>query len=116
MTQSAKAQIIQLDSLEALSCPCGSTRRGFFNIPNPLASVHIVEISADSRPHYHKKTTEIYVVLDGEGFIELDGQKHPIKRLSAVYIPPFCRHRAIGKLQILNIPIPPFDPADEWFD
>jgi hypothetical protein len=27
-----------------------------------------------------------------------------------------CRHRAVGKLRIVNICIPPFDPADEWFD
>ena len=27
-----------------------------------------------------------------------------------------CRHRAIGKLKIVNIPIPAFDEADEWFD
>ncbi len=27
-----------------------------------------------------------------------------------------CRHRAIGKMKIVNIPIPAFDPHDEWFD
>jgi len=26
------------------------------------------------------------------------------------------RHRAIGKMKIVNIPIPAFDPHDEWFD
>jgi hypothetical protein len=31
-------------------------------------------------------------------------------------IKPGCRHRAIGKLKILNIPIPAFDPDDEFFD
>lgn len=78
--------------------------------------MHLVEIKADAIAHYHKKTTEIYIVLEGEGFIELDGQTVPVKPLSAVYIPPFCRHRAVGKLKILNIPIPPFDPSDEWID
>jgi len=27
-----------------------------------------------------------------------------------------CRHRAIGKLRIVNIPVPAFDANDEWFD
>jgi hypothetical protein len=31
-------------------------------------------------------------------------------------IKPGCRHRAVGDLRILNIPVPAFDPADEWFD
>jgi len=26
------------------------------------------------------------------------------------------RHRAVGKMKIVNIPIPAFDPDDEWFD
>jgi hypothetical protein len=25
-------------------------------------------------------------------------------------------HRAIGKMKIVNIPIPAFAPHDEWFD
>jgi hypothetical protein len=25
-------------------------------------------------------------------------------------------HRAIGKMKIVNIPIPAFDPHDEWFN
>jgi hypothetical protein len=26
------------------------------------------------------------------------------------------RHRAVGRMTILNVVVPPFDPADEWFD
>ena len=29
---------------------------------------------------------------------------------------PGCRHRAVGRLKIINIPIPAFDSGDEWFD
>lgn len=75
-----------------------------------------MKLKEDTVPHYHKKTTEIYVVLEGEGYVELDGQRIPVKPFTAVYIPPMCRHRAIGNLEILNIPIPPFDPEDEWID
>ena len=30
--------------------------------------------------------------------------------------PPGVRHRAVGRMTILNVVVPPFDPADEWFD
>ncbi len=80
------------------------------------ASVHLVDIEKDSATHYHKAMTEIYVVLEGEGEIELDGRKFPVKPMTAIYIRPGCRHRAIGKLRLLNIPIPAFDPKDEWMD
>jgi len=26
------------------------------------------------------------------------------------------RHRAVGRLKIINVPVPAFDEADEWFD
>jgi hypothetical protein len=26
------------------------------------------------------------------------------------------RHRAIGRMKVLNVPIPAFDINDEWFD
>jgi mannose-6-phosphate isomerase-like protein (cupin superfamily) len=75
-----------------------------------------VEIEADARTHYHKKTTEIYVILEGTGEMELDGEKVPVRPMTSIMIKPGCRHRAIGRLKILNIAIPKFEPADEWFD
>jgi mannose-6-phosphate isomerase-like protein (cupin superfamily) len=78
--------------------------------------MHIVDIEEDARAHYHKKLTEIYFVLEGTGHIELDGKKVPIKPLTAVFIKPLCRHRAIGRMRIINVCIPAFDEQDEWFD
>ena len=49
------------------------------------------------------------MVLEGEGFIELDGERVPAKPMTAVFIKPGCRHRAVGQMKIINIPIPAFD-------
>jgi mannose-6-phosphate isomerase-like protein (cupin superfamily) len=108
--------VVQLDELPERACPCGTARRAFADEPGSVASAHVVEIKRDSTTHYHRRTTEIYVVLEGCGHIELDGVAHPLKPLSAVYIPPGCRHRAVGPLKILNIPIPAFDSKDEFED
>ncbi len=97
-------------------CPCGSARRAFATDDNSVATLHVVDISADSRVHYHKKMTEIYLVLEGEGHMELDGERVPVKPMTSIFIKPGCRHRAVGNMRIVNIPIPAFDPADEWFD
>jgi mannose-6-phosphate isomerase-like protein (cupin superfamily) len=109
-------QIAQLSELPSERCPCGFTRRAFADSSENAASLHLVEIEADSQTHYHKNMTEIYLVLEGEGQMELDGQLFPLKPMTAVYIKPGCRHRAIGRLKIVNIPVPAFDPNDEWFD
>jgi mannose-6-phosphate isomerase-like protein (cupin superfamily) len=108
--------IAHLDEIPATRCPCGFARRAFADVPNSLASIHMVDIESDSRTHYHKNMTEIYLVLEGEGEMELDGKRFPVRPMTAVYIHPGCRHRAMGKLKIINIPIPAFDEKDEWFD
>lgn len=109
--------VADLAEIEPVACPCGQARRAFADVPwNTLATVHLTEISKDSRVHYHKKMTEIYTVLEGEGHLELDGEIIPLKPLTTVMIRPGCRHRAVGKLKLLIVPMPPFDPADEFED
>lgn len=112
----ANYRIAQLDEIPALDCPCGKARRAFADAANRVATVHLTDISKDSKTHYHKTMTEVYIVLEGEGTIELDGKSFALKPLTSVMIHPGCRHRARGSLRILNIPIPAFDPEDEHFD
>ena len=112
--QHGGVRLTQLDALDPVACPCGQARRAFAREANGLATVHLTEISKDSRAHYHQRTTEFYVVLDGEGTLEADGVCYPLRPLTAVMIPPGCVHRAVGNLRILNVPIPAFDPADEF--
>ncbi|HZZ70678.1 MAG TPA: cupin domain-containing protein [Pirellulales bacterium] len=109
-------RLAQLDELPATACPCGTTRRAFSAPDNPVATMHLLDVKVDAQVHYHQNLTEIYLVLAGTGHLELDGELVPVKPLTAILIKPGCRHRAIGKLQIINVPIPAFDPADEWFD
>ena len=108
--------LVQMDDIEALPCPCGSAKRAFTDEPGGIASLHVTRICADSRTHYHKNMTELYYVLEGEGRMELDGQSFPLRPGAAIMIRPGCRHRAVGDLNVLIVPIPAFDPDDEWFD
>ncbi len=111
-------QVAELAALEPVRCPCGWARRAFADVPGAPLSVHRVEIATDAVAHYHKTHTETYYVLECEpgAAIELNGALTPVKPGVAVLIPPLVRHRAVGKMVILNVVVPPFDPADEWFD
>lgn len=112
----AKYQVEQLDEIPAKTCPCGQSRRAFAESKDGVASIHLVDIDRDAKTHYHKKLHEIYLILEGEGHLELDGEMVPVKPMTTVMIKPGCRHRAVGNLKIVNIPVPSFDPDDEWFD
>ncbi len=109
-------QLEQMDQMSPIACSCGYTRRAFVDDPDQTATLHLLDVQADAKVHYHKELTEIYFILEGEGFMELDGELIPVKPYSAVLIKPGCRHRAVGKLRVSLTAIPAFDPEDEWFD
>ena len=108
--------VAQLDNIETIHCPCGFTRRAFTQDEDQSATIHLLDVQVDARTHYHKKITEIYLILEGEGQMELDGEVLPVKPMTSVMIKPGCRHRAIGELKVIIVAMPAFDPQDEWFD
>lgn len=112
----ANYMIAHFDDIDAVKCPCGLSKRAFVDKDNPTATMHVVDIQQDAQVHYHKNLTELYFILEGSGHMELDGQQVPVKPFTAILIKPGCRHRAVGKMKIINVPIPAFDPQDEWFD
>ena len=76
----------------------------------PAAWVHAVDISG-AKPHYHKKSTELYYVLAGEGSVLVGGAEHAVQRGSMIHIPPGTVHAARGQMRVLVIGIP--DIADD---
>jgi mannose-6-phosphate isomerase-like protein (cupin superfamily) len=108
-------KIARFDEIDAVQCPCGFSRRAFADSDNTTATMHLVDIEEDAKVHYHKKLTEVYLILEGSGEMELDGKRIPVEPFTAIFIQPGCRHRAVGKMKIVNVCIPPFDPEDEWF-
>src|SRR4030042_1455212 len=102
--------IAQMDEIAPARCPCGLSRRAFVSPGNNVATLHVVDITIDARTHYHKKLTELYYILetDGEAFMELNRILIPVRPNTAIFIKPGTRHRAGGKMKIINIPIPSF--------
>lgn len=107
--------IAQLDEIEPKRCSCGITRRAFVDESGGQLSVHLLQVQ-NAVTHHHQVATELYVVLEGVGEVELDGVRHPARPMSAFLIRPGCRHRAIGDLKTLVICLPAADDTDEYFD
>lgn len=93
---------------------CGLRRDLTLSVTGEPLWFHFLRIQ-DARKHSHRRTTEYYFVVDGDGFIELDDDRVAISRGDLVVIPPGTRHDAIpgegGELQVLIIAVP--DPDDE---
>lgn len=107
---------VELAGMPVNECCCGTVRRAFATGEDSPASVHLLELGEEPTCHYHKKTTEIYLILEGEGHLELDGELIPVAPMTAVMIKPGCRHRGVGKLKLLNISVPKYDPQDFFYE
>lgn len=111
-------QFVDFAALPGVPCPCGTARRAFADVADYPATVHVTEIADDARVHYHREHTETYYILECEpdAAIRLDEEVLPVHPGCCILIPPGVRHRAIGRMKIINIVVPKFDPADEHFD
>ena len=78
------------------------------------AWVHAVDIDG-AREHYHKRATELYYVLEGEGVVVLDGEEHSVRKGSLVHIPPGVVHGARGRMRVLVTGIPDIGDDDIFF-
>ena len=116
MSGGSRPQIVSLPALQPVPCPCGLARRAFAGQADFPGTVHLTEITQDAQTHYHRRQTEVYVILEcGEdAAIELDGELKPVRPLDAILIPPGVRHRGVGRMRVLIVCSPAFDPADEF--
>lgn len=113
-----RCQVVDFSTIPGVPCPCGTARRAFADVAEFPGTVHVTEIATDARLHYHRRLTETYYILecDDRATIELDDQIIPVRPGVCVVIPPGVRHRAVGKMKVLIVVLPKFDPDDEWFD
>lgn len=89
--------------------------------------VHINEINVDSGPgeiHYHKKSENIYVVLEGCLEVVVEGERHLLHKNDFGFVPPGLIHTAgnagtHGVCKVIEIYAPAgpdFHVVDSWPD
>lgn len=111
-------EIADFANIQGVACPCGTARRAFAEVEDYPGTVHVTEISVDARLHYHKRLTETYYFLEcgPDAQIQLNDDIIDVHPGMCILIRPGVRHRAIGKMKVLIVVLPKFDPNDEWFD
>ena len=111
-------ELVRFDDLPGVPCPCGTARRAFADTEDFPGTIHVTEISADARLHYHQRLTETYYFLECESGakMQLNEEFIGVQPGDCILIRPGTRHRAIGQMKVLIVVYPKFDETDEWFD
>lgn len=78
------------------------------------AFAHAVDVDG-TREHYHRRSAELFYVLDGDGQVSLDGQEHLVRKGSIVHIPPGVIHSARGRMRVLVVGVPWIADEDIYY-
>lgn len=113
------------DQAEAFTTLDGSTIRVLLDarlggaFKQSLAEATLAAGTATQR-HYHARTEEIYVVLEGGGEIEVGGERRTVGPGDAILIPPRAWHEIRadedGELRFLCCCAPQYSDEDTFFE
>ncbi|MHB0956372.1 MAG: cupin domain-containing protein [Pirellulaceae bacterium] len=111
-------ELVDFTQVSPVECPCGWARRALADVLDFPGTIHVTEIGADAQRHYHQRLTETYYVLECEpdAHLLLNDDVIPLRPGVCVMIRPGTWHQAVGRMKVLIVVIPKFDPLDEWFD
>ena len=119
ITRVAGCPTVDFAEITPVPCPCGQARRGFAGVPDFPGTIHVTR---NQRRRSHTLSQDTYRNLLHSGNVapdaglELNGQWLDVFPGRCVVIPPGVRHQAVGKMKVLIVVLPEFDPHDEWFD
>jgi len=111
-------QVESLASAESFTTKDGSTIRELHHTGVQSLAEAALEPGQATERHYHARAEEIYFLLEGEGEMEIDGERRRVGPGDAILIPAGARHqiRAEAPLRFLCCCAPPYSHGDTFFD
>lgn len=87
------------------------------HLATPECSLRLIRVSGSSQvePHYHEKTTQIYVVLEGTAEITIRRRRIRLEPYQTATVAPFTAHGVSSSdtALVLSVSVPPLDPGDQ---
>jgi mannose-6-phosphate isomerase-like protein (cupin superfamily) len=111
-------RVESLASAEPFTTKDGSTIRELHHTDEQSLAEATLEPGQATERHYHAHTEEIYFLLEGEGEMDVDGERRRVGPGEAVLIPAGAWHqiRAETPLRFLCCCAPPYSHEDTFFD
>lgn len=111
-------RVVARDELQAFTTKDGSEIREFHHTAaQSLAEASLARGQSTQR-HYHRASEEIYVVLEGEGELEIAGERRRVGAGDSALIPAGDWHEisATSPLRFLCCCAPPYSHDDTFFE
>jgi mannose-6-phosphate isomerase-like protein (cupin superfamily) len=96
----------------------GSTIREYFHSARQSLAEASLEPGRATRRHYHAQSEEIYLIVEGGGELEVDGDRRDVSSGDAILIPPGAWHELTAGddgVRLLCSCVPPYSDDDTFF-
>ena len=96
----------------------GSTIREYFHSDAQSLAEASLEPGRATQRHYHAESEEIYLIVEGGGELEVDGERREVAMGDAILIAPGAWHELTAGddgVRLLCCCVPPYSDADTYF-
>jgi quercetin dioxygenase-like cupin family protein len=96
----------------------GSTIREYVHTERQSLAEASLAPGASTQRHYHARAEEIYLLLEGDGSLSVDGEERAVAAGDAVLIPPGAWHAITAGeagVRFLCSCVPPYSDDDTYF-
>jgi mannose-6-phosphate isomerase-like protein (cupin superfamily) len=111
-------EIAGRDTLEPFVTKDGSTIREYLHTQAQSLAEATLEPGQATERHYHRRSEEIYLLVEGGGVMELDGEERDVAAGDAILIPPGAWHTisaGADGVRLLCCCVPPYSHDDTYF-
>jgi mannose-6-phosphate isomerase-like protein (cupin superfamily) len=96
----------------------GSTIREYFHSDRQSLAEASLEPGLATQRHYHARSEEIYLIVEGGGELEVDGDRRDVSAGDAILIRPGAWHELTAGaegVRLLCSCVPPYSDDDTFF-
>ena len=96
----------------------GSTIREYLHTEVQSLAEASLEPGRSTLRHYHARSEEIYLIVDGSGELEVEGETRTVAAGDAILIPPGSWHEltsGVDGVRLLCCCVPPYSDDDTFF-
>ena len=111
-------ELRSLADAEPFTTKDGSTIRELHHTPAQSLAEASLEPGQSTQRHYHARSEEIYLLTEGGGVLEVDGESRTVTAGDAILIPPGAWHQLVAGrdgARLLCMCAPPYSHDDTYF-